>query len=284
MKKSVWGKIGWFVVAFMPTGLSLLLQEIIASFGIAWCSMVVSRQNAGLTKEEFTNMVEQQYSAHLIDIIMIYQLIALVIFGVWYVIVYGTKKRPDYVKRPGMKEILVIILSGIFLQVMISGILEIIYLIMPDTLSHYMELLQNSGITGGTLEAFVTTVILAPIGEEMLCRGITLHLAEKVSEKFWIANCIQAFAFGLMHANWVQGIYAFGLGLILGYVYEKYRNIWLCMILHASVNFSSNFVSQLWYMLPEQGIILQLTMICCLCFALLGLGYKVLEEATEREL
>ena len=42
---------------------------------------------------------------------------------------------------------------------------------------------------------------------------------------------ISAFLFGMMHGNLLQGIFAFGLGLILGYVAEEY-SIWWAILLH----------------------------------------------------
>lgn len=140
----------------------------------------------------------------------------------------------------------------------------------------YIELMETAGLLEMNLIAFVAAGIMAPIGEEILCRGIMLRLAGKVSSKFWVANCIQALAFGIIHANLVQGTYAFLLGLVLGYIYGKYRNIWLCMLLHASVNISSNFVPYLWNVLPEQNTFLFVGLICAGSLAFIVLIYLLL--------
>jgi hypothetical protein len=38
---------------------------------------------------------------------------------------------------------------------------------------------------------------------------------------FWVANILQAVLFGIYHMNPLQGIYAFFIGLFLGYVCHK---------------------------------------------------------------
>ena len=111
--------------------------------------------------------------------------------------------------------------------------------------------METSGLSEFTLLSFAVTVILAPLGEEFLFRGIVFRLAGKVSGCFFVANLIQAFAFGVFHANVVQGIYAFGMGLALGYIYGKYHNIWICVLLHSVINSSSFLVKCYFAVFPE---------------------------------
>ena len=48
--------------------------------------------------------------------------------------------------------------------------------------------------------------------------------------------------FGCIHGNLVQGIYAFVIGLMLGYLAERYHSLLPCIILHFVVNFASTFL------------------------------------------
>ena len=121
--------------------------------------------------------------------------------------------------------------------------------------------------------------MMAPIVEEILCRGIVFRLAKHVSVKFWVANVIQALLFGVLHANLVQGTYAFVFGLVLGYVYGKYERIWMCMLLHGVINFSSAIVSLLWGMLFLAGRWLAMTfMVVAMAAAVAGILYCIKEE------
>lgn len=276
-QNSFWKKAGWFIVALLPAALSLILQ-----FGAAMVFMFIiafvtafTHHDAGLSQGQLMRLVQDAYMSNLSWIILFYQIIGIFVFGLWYFFAYGKKKRPAGAEKPGIKELAMIVALGAFLQVFISGILGMISELFPDLLEGYFEMMKTAGILETTAITFIATVILAPIGEELLCRGVIFRLAGKVSANFWVANCIQALAFGIIHANLVQGAYAFFLGLILGYIYGKYRNIWACMLLHGAVNLSSNFVDIMWEtLLPERNIVPGVGLICALALVLILLDLK----------
>ena len=84
--------------------------------------------------------------------------------------------------------------------------------------------------------------MLAPIGEELLFRGVTMHQAKRVFP-FWAANIMQALLFGLFHMNMIQGIYAFFLGMVLGYICEKGCSIYQSILFHMMFNFWGTIIS-----------------------------------------
>lgn len=277
-KNDFWKKAGWFVVSILPAFLSLVLQ-----FGAGMVVMLVitfklsfANYNTGIGQEELMNLAMETYMSNTAWIVMLYQSIAIIIFGLWYYLVWGRKKRPQNAEKPGIKTLFYIVLLGIFLQISISSILVIVEEVFPNLMKSYIEMMEAAGLLEMNLAAVLASVIMAPVGEEVLCRGIMLRLAGKVSNKFWAANCIQALAFGIIHANLVQGTYAFFLGLVLGYIYGKYRNIWLCMLLHASVNLSSNFVPYLGNMLPGQHTLFFTGLLCAGSLAFIILIYLLL--------
>jgi hypothetical protein len=51
-----------------------------------------------------------------------------------------------------------------------------------------------------------------------------------------IAVFIQGLLFGIMHMNLVQGVYAFLLGMILGYIRYKYKTVILTVCAHVVFN------------------------------------------------
>ena len=89
----------------------------------------------------------------------------------------------------------------------------------------------------------IFTVIVAPIGEELVFRKLIIDR----TQKYGGAVCIllSALIFGLMHGNFYQLFYAFGLGLILGYMYYSTGRILPCMLIHAAVNLFGSVVSPL---------------------------------------
>ena len=80
--------------------------------------------------------------------------------------------------------------------------------------------------------------ILAPIGEELIFRGMTLKIFKKAM--IWqVAIVMQAILFGIYHMNLVQGVYAALLGLLLGYIAHRYNSVVPAILLHIVINTTS---------------------------------------------
>lgn len=272
MKKS-FSKLGYLILSTLPGLLSILIQYAAAiGFVIVLAfaySFFQAASGAPVDTSGLMNQVLDTYMNSVIWIVFIYQLISLLIFVPWYYFVYGKKKRPADREKPGVKGIAAIIAMGILFQFFFSGILGVIDIAFPEALRSYQEMIAQSGLVETSFLSVVCTAVLAPMGEELMCRGIILRLARKVSMKFWIANCIQALVFGFVHLNLVQGCYAFVLGLMLGYIYGKYRNIFLCMLMHASLNSSAFLVDMVWGPVPEDMAVAVLSISALVCGILL---------------
>lgn len=236
-------KCGWLLACALVAVLSIILQ-VAASAAMVF--FYVFFHNGSATQAELTMQAGEWLLDNTISILFAYQVAALFVFGIWYYAAYGRKKRAYDVEEPGTGQIAIIVVMGVLLQIAVSGILSIISYISPDVMADYQNMLEDAGIGEVSVFVMLATVILAPIGEELLCRGIIFRLAKHVSTRFWVANVIQALAFGVIHANLVQGIYAFAFGLILGYLYGKYEHIWVCMLLHGVINFSAAGVDLFW--------------------------------------
>lgn len=87
-------------------------------------------------------------------------------------------------------------------------------------------------------------VLLGPIAEELVYRGFVLTSLKKYGKIFSII--ISSMLFGVMHENLPQSIFAFGVGLVLGYVAMEYSIGW-AILLHIM----NNGMSELMYYLFE---------------------------------
>lgn len=255
--KNIMKKIGRTLVAFLPVAACFLLQ-IIVSFaaGIVIAIPAILKSLSGAANpEEINELTSQMILEHIMSIQLAAQAAMLVVFGCWYYFAYGRKKRPESAEKPDVLHVALLVPLGMILQFGISSVLSLIELLAPALMEHYNELMETAGLGELSLPALIAVSIMAPLSEEVLCRGIILRLAERISPKFWVANLIQALAFGILHGNLVQGCYAFLLGLILGHLYGKYRNIWLCMLLHGAMNLSSYLVTPFYSLFPEEAIL-----------------------------
>ena len=81
-----------------------------------------------------------------------------------------------------------------------------------------------------------STLILPPIVEETIFRGLILKYLQRAGAAFLVANLIQAVCFGIYHGNIVQGIYTFVIGLFFGYVAWRYDSLIPGMFMHFVYN------------------------------------------------
>jgi len=77
--------------------------------------------------------------------------------------------------------------------------------------------------------------LLIPVCEEIVFRGFLFNeLKNLVRPKY--AIIIQAFLFGLIHMNLIQGIYTFIIALFFGYAYQKTGKILVPILMHVVFN------------------------------------------------
>ena len=77
--------------------------------------------------------------------------------------------------------------------------------------------------------------ILAPLGEELVFRGLVFGQLRKVGPA-WMAIIFSALAFGIFHGNLVQGVYATLLGCLFAGVYELYGTHLVPVLMHGVAN------------------------------------------------
>ena len=85
--------------------------------------------------------------------------------------------------------------------------------------------------------ALFIMAVMPAFGEEILMRGFTLHGTS--TRDVWFGILISSALFSLMHANPVQTVHQFGLGLVLAIVVASSGSIWGAVILH----FLNNFIA-----------------------------------------
>lgn len=155
------------------------------------------------------------------------------------------KNRTGKIKHSflcGFIVVILIIAAGICLQVLSTGILNIIDKCHPELLENYHDLISRSfSMSNGSVRVF-TVMFMAPIAEELVFRGISLGAAR--SALAWeksdiLAVILSALLFGLAHGNTVQFCYAFPVGIILAIITVWSSSLILSMLLHITINVSS---------------------------------------------
>ncbi len=125
-------------------------------------------------------------------------------------------------------------------------LVEVLQMEMPEQMMKMFEEVMKKPI------GYVVIGILAPFAEEVVFRGAILRklLGMMDEKRHWVAIAISALVFGLVHLNIPQGIHAFLIGLLLGWMYYRTRSI-LPGILFHWVNNSVAFI--MFHIMPQMA-------------------------------
>lgn len=100
-----------------------------------------------------------------------------------------------------------------------------------ESYSESSSVLTESGI----LITLVTSVIAAPLVEEITFRGL-IYSRLKQGMPMFAAMIISAWVFGMMHGTVIWFLYAALIGLLLSWIYEKYHSLTASVLVHFSFN------------------------------------------------
>lgn len=121
----------------------------------------------------------------------------------------------------------------LFITILIQSMASLIPGYNPDQ----EQILGFESVEGiGILLVFISLVILPPLGEEVLFRGILYPGFRNKLSKVWAALITSAL-FGLAHMQWNVGVDTFVLSLVIVYALEKHKSLWVAIGLHGIKNF-----------------------------------------------
>lgn len=247
-------KIGKLLGCILPMLVGFLCQAIIAGV-LSAIFTVVAMSNVILKEtpesiEDLEGLVTNTITSN-VDFLLAITGIAIAISGLfgalWYR-KYRTAADGTFKQVVNFKLIVTMLMLGLSLQFLISLCLTAVLSLIPEGMSSQYDALLESLVGGNTWISIVVTVIIAPFAEELLFRGVTLKMGERCVP-FFAANIIQAFLFGVYHLNIFQGVYAFVLGLVLGFVVHYFHSIWPAILLHAFTNGAAQLLS----LIPEDA-------------------------------
>lgn len=157
----------------------------------------------------------------------------LTILTLWIFFLIRSKKLlvETNVRKVSVKYVPMIVALGITMSATISFGLSL----LPESwLEAYAE--QSSMVLGSSGVAMViANMIVAPIVEEVIFRGLILSRLRKAVPLVW-AVVISSVLFGIAHGQIVWIIYAFVLGVILSAVTVKTESLTASILLHMAFN------------------------------------------------
>ena len=202
------------------------------------------------------------------------------------------------------KRILIVIVIGLALQVTIGYLCDVALQFFPAAAHEYDQLVEESGMNDVGLLPVLTTVVGAPLSEELVVRGIIFEFSLRAfnpqCRALWkrrrgvhaedgaivpaaapsragiaAAIVLQAALFGFLHMNIVQGCYAFAGGLVFGWMLYTTGELRYTMLLHFAFNSGSYLMALLWFV--DSGAAVAVTV--AIAFAILTWAIRELKQA-----
>ncbi len=184
---------------------------------------------------------------------MILYVLEVLLFAAWYdyACVNG-KDRKKYMRETIQPvNLLAIVMIATGMCFFVNFQLPIVSMVLPDKVVMEFETTMDSIGYGIKLIPTLITLFFAPFSEEFMFRGVMFYYLQRIFEgkcgkrkTFWLANLMQADLFGIYHMNFIQGTYAFLVGLVLGYLMFHFGSILAPILAHMIHNFLSVFVWQ----------------------------------------
>lgn len=172
--------------------------------------------------------------------------LAMAIYVVWVLKDSLIEQWCDF-KKDMKGHIIYGCLIGVALIYGVGLIGGLITMILGGAINSENQALINTITVAHPIVMTITTVILAPILEEVVFRGMIFGWLYEINPK--LAHFISAFIFGFIHVmlaimngnvgEWVQIFSYFFMGFVLSYLYEKRNNIYVPILTHSMNNLIS---------------------------------------------
>lgn len=132
--------------------------------------------------------------------------------------------------KPKLKEYIYVIIALLGYLFTYGNTIELVLSNIPES-----QWVKDYFFTIPILLLIISVSIVAPIFEEIIFRGIIL---EQLDRKYGIIKSIifSSLLFGIMHLNIHQGVNAFFIGIITGFIYIKTNSLLLSIFLHFANN------------------------------------------------
>ena len=217
-----------------------------------------------------------------VSLLVAAHLATAVIAFLWYFFAFGKAGEKNPMEMFSTKTWLVMIALAVSLQALIQCVFMLLARVVPTWIESYSEMIEQSGLGELSILSTIATLILAPIGEELSFRGLTYKYLRRAGAGFVLANIIQALLFGIMHLQPLQIVYAAVLGMVLGYLREKYDSIYVPIVMHCIFNFAGTYGISLFEEFEQTVALAILFLLCGGILLIFGFTMMKIDKKTMR--
>ena len=140
------------------------------------------------------------------------------------------QKEPRLEKKYSRCSLWLLPLLGMGGNALFSSILNAI-----DLTEYFPNASQEALFQSNLLLQVIGIGFFVPFVEELIFRGLVYGKLQRLFS-FWAAAGLSAALFALYHGNIVQLVYAFPMGLLLAWSYERWGSLSAPLLLHVGAN------------------------------------------------
>lgn len=237
--KNFFKSIGKAAVYFV---VYLLTQTIVGFvYGIIFGAKIAAAgevEDAVALSEQLTTMIMDKA----VEMTFWTSVIALIIYWIRFAVRKKNLLKEVEIKKISTNGILPILVMAPSLNVIISMVVSNI----PWPQEWIDAYATNSSVLDGSLMTWISAVIIAPVFEEILFRGLVYTRLKKGMPTI-IAAIVASLVFGLCHGTAIWIIYATVIGLVMTWVFERYQSLTASILFHFVFNAMGLAIS----MIPE---------------------------------
>ncbi len=234
--------------AVLYFGVYLLVQVIVSMIFSVSISTKMTMEMMATGEELDVMALTEQVTAAVMDQAMLMTFISgIAVLLIYWVIFLIRKKKltAEVMIRPiPTKGILPIVLLAVTFNVITSVLIGL----APWPQSWMDSYMMNSSVIDNSLAAWLTAVLMAPVLEEVVFRGL-MYTRLKKGMPIVAAAILTSLAFGTMHGTIIWAIYTFIFSLVLIWVFEKFHSLTANILLHMAYNLSGMALS----LIPEEA-------------------------------
>lgn len=224
--KGVWKAIAYFVLYF---GLTMILQMLLSIV-----FMAIGAAN-GLNDE---TLIMEFANNNILGMTVVSGILTVLVL---YLVFKLRKKQVKQewklnhfkIKNAALASVIAFSFSFLFALCTYNTSMEN-SLMISKSVDFYNEIVPLFG----TIMMVDNLLVIAPIAEEIALRGIVYTRVEKTTNAV-TAIIVSTILFGLMHlmaGGIVLVIGASFMALVFGYIFYKFKSLWVCIIAHAVAN------------------------------------------------
>lgn len=239
--KSVGKAVIYFAVYLL---MQVLISFVFSTAITAKITMELMTVDEKIDAAVITALVTSELMSHMMTMTLAAGVVTLLVF--WIVFVIRKKKFTNEVclRKIPVKSILPIAVMAAGFNVITS----VVVFMFPWPQSWMDSYAQNASAIDGSLMTWITAVLMAPVLEEIVFRGLMYTRLKKGLPAVGAA-IITSLAFGLAHGTLIWGIYTFVFSMVLIWIFEKFRSLTACILLHMAYNISGMALS----LIPEEA-------------------------------